>query len=100
MSYIFLGIFLVGLYLGQDTRNVGRSALGWGLVSLVLYYLAIVNFLTNSPFVGFLDLSCGVFDTILMAYRLRDYNVKKSKEENKHKTKREQFLEEIMNIRK
>jgi hypothetical protein len=91
---------LIGLYLGMDSKRLGKSAIGWGIVSLVMYIQAIICFLSDSPIVGVLDLSVGVYDTILMGNRLHDYNVKKFNEENKHKSKREQFLAEIMNNRK
>ena len=100
MSYIYLVLLSIGLYLAMDIRKVGRSAIGWGIVSLVMYFQAIGCFLSGSPIIGFLDLSCGVYNTMLMRYRLRDYNLNKQKEENKQKSKREQFLAEIMNNRK
>lgn len=100
MTYICLILLLGGLYLATNVRKVGRSAIGWGLVSLVMYIQAIICFLSDSPIIGLLDLSCGVYDTLLMGYRLRDYNLNKQKEENKHKSKREQFLAEIMNNRR
>ena len=100
MSYICLVLLLIGLYLAMDIRKVGRSVIGWGLVSLAMYIQAIICFLSDSPIIGFLDLCCAVYDMILMGNRLHDYNVKKFNEENKHKSKREQFLAEIMNNRK
>ena len=90
----------LGVYLAMDIRKVGRRAVGWSILSLEAYFLAIICFLSGNPFIGFLDLSVGVYDTILVGYILREYNLKKQKEKNKHKSKREQFLAEIMNNRK
>ena len=99
-TYICLPLLLIGLYLGMDIKRPGKSAIGWGIVSLAMYIQAIICFLSGSPIIGVLNLSVGVYDTLLMGHRLRDYNLKKQKEENKHKSKREQFLAEIMNNRR
>jgi hypothetical protein len=88
------------LYLGIDIKRPGKSAIGWGIVSFTMYSQAIICFLSGSPILGVLDLCVAVYDTLLMGHRLRDYNLKKQKEENKHKSKREIFLYEIMNNRK
>lgn len=100
MIYIVWGLLFIGLYLVMDIRKVGRSAVGWGIIALVMYMQAVVCFLSGRPIIGFLDLCCAVYDTILMGNRLHDYNVKKFNEENKHKSKKEQFLADIMNFRK
>ena len=99
-TYVCLPLLLIGLYLGMDIKRPSKSAIGWGIVSLAMYIQAIICFLSGSPIIGVLNLSVGVYDTLLMGHRLRDYNLKKQKEENKHKSKREQFLYEIMNNRK